>query len=95
MPKAAPIHRRKVSGIRTHGGNRQKTRALATSSREWLRLRQVILLRDAYTCRACGGIGNQVDHIDGDSHNNNELNLQVLCGSCHSSKTAKDQSRGR
>ncbi len=33
--------------------------------------------------------GNVVDHVDGDSWNNAPANLQTLCPSCHSTKTAK------
>jgi 5-methylcytosine-specific restriction protein A len=58
----------------------------------WTKLRQVILLRDLYTCQMCGRIsttGMVVDHKA--PHRGNaalfwsEANLQVLCSSpCHS-----------
>lgn len=58
----------------------------------WLKLRQVILLRDLYRCQMCGRVsstGMVVDHVRphrGDEHLFwDEGNLQVLCGSpCHS-----------
>lgn len=33
----------------------------------------------------------QVDHIDGNSDNNNESNLQTLCACCHTVKTAMNK----
>lgn len=36
-------------------------------------------------CRACGGVGEQVDHIHGDSPALD--NLQLLCRTCHDTKT--------
>ncbi len=61
-------------------------------SARWLKLRQVILLRDLYQCQMCGRIGTQgmvVDHVR--PHRGDEAlfwaetNLQVLCSSpCHS-----------
>lgn len=36
-----------------------------------------------------------VDHIDGNPRNNAPANLRPLCHSCHSRRTATDQSFGR
>jgi 5-methylcytosine-specific restriction protein A len=66
----------------------------------WTKLRQVILLRDLYTCAMCGHVGAKgmtVDHIK--PHRGNaalfwsEGNLQVLCTSpCHNKhKQAKER----
>jgi 5-methylcytosine-specific restriction protein A len=33
-----------------------------------------------------------VDHIDGNSRNNDPANLRSLCHACHSRRTARDQS---
>jgi 5-methylcytosine-specific restriction protein A len=33
----------------------------------------------------------EVDHIDGNSRNNDDRNLRSLCKSCHSARTARDQ----
>lgn len=74
--------------------NRQKRRGLHTYSPEWLRLRETVLQRDAYTCASCAGYGNHVDHINNNSHDNRECNLQTLCQRCHSAKTAAEQSGG-
>ncbi|WP_442918227.1 HNH endonuclease signature motif containing protein [Magnetococcus sp. PR-3] len=45
-------------------------------------------------CRICKRKGKTeratvVDHMDGDATNNDSGNLQSLCASCHSRKTAK------
>ena len=74
---------------------RQADRTLNTNSAEWKRLREIVLVRDAYTCQACKRVAVRkgeahVDHKDG-RHDNNALeNLQVLCRECHSVKTAKE-----
>lgn len=66
-------------------------RAISLSSALWMKqIRPRILLRDAYTCKECGGAGNQVDHVDGDHSNNDDSNLQTLCVVCHSKKTARE-----
>lgn len=94
MPQAPRVHKRKAVGKR-HGvapqTNRQATRALNTGSKRWRYLRQRILVRDMYTCADCGRYGNQVDHVDGDSHNNDEVNLRCRCLRCHSRKTAGEK----
>ncbi len=40
-------------------------------------------------------VATEVDHIDGDSRNNEPANLRCLCHRCHSRRTAKDQAFGR
>ena len=61
----------------------------------WQQLRLVVL-RDEPLCRFCHERGltvaaQEVDHIDGDSHNNERDNLRPLCRLCHLQRTAKDQ----
>ena len=63
-------------------------------SPRWRGLRVEVLVRDGYTCQACGGPGFEVDHVrpirsggavwDPD-------NLQTLCRPCHSLKTASEK----
>lgn len=74
--------------------NRQARRALNTGSRAWAKIRAEVLTRDEYVCKHCGQYGNHVDHIDNNSHNNALSNLQTLCVSCHSVKTAQEQAGG-
>ena len=96
MPKSAPIHRPPTAKAKTHtvGPSKQKRRLLHTGSRAWLLIRQDVLQRDGFTCAHCKCYGDQVDHIDGNSHNNVLDNLQVLCIVCHGRKTRQDQAGG-
>jgi 5-methylcytosine-specific restriction protein A len=57
-------------------------------------IRPAQLLREPL-CRFClprVTVATDVDHIDGNSRNNDPANLRSLCKSCHSRRTAKDQS---
>lgn len=95
MPARAPTHRPAQTNARRHTPeeqDRQARRALNTGSTRWRRLRAQVLARDLYQCRRCGQHGNQVDHVDGDASRNDLDNLQVLCASCHSRKTAIENS---
>ena len=74
--------------------NRQAKRALPTSSSAWRELRAKVLDAEPY-CRGCrkrgvAKLASQVDHEDGNSCNNELWNLQPLCASCHSRKTAME-----
>lgn len=51
-----------------------------------LDVRVLVIERDR-VCVKCGGPGEEIDHIDGDS--SNPVNLQLLCKSCHHTKTAE------
>jgi 5-methylcytosine-specific restriction protein A len=61
----------------------------------WFRLRQQVLVSQAYQCAACGRVQAQleVDHIvkhDGDPHRFwDRLNLQALCPTCHVAKSQR------
>lgn len=63
------------------------------------RIRPAALAREPL-CRLCEANGRttiavEVDHIDGDSRNNDPSNLRALCKPCHSARTARDQAWGR
>lgn len=58
----------------------------------------------AYRCALCGNRGLwmdrplrlEIDHIDGDYHNNEEWNLRFLCPNCHTqTDTFAGRSRGK
>lgn len=64
---------------------------------EWKKLRVVILKRDKYLCQECkrNGLvkrGNHVDHVISKALGGTDepSNLQVLCESCHMTKTGRE-----
>lgn len=66
--------------------------------RPWRRKRAAILLRDEYTCQACGLVTLQleVDHIVNRARGglDDEANLQSLCVPCHKLKTVAEAAAG-
>lgn len=63
----------------------------------WKKLRAFILDRDEHRCAVCGGHATIVDHIQPHEGNEelfyDENNLQLLCRSCHGTKTAGESQR--
>ncbi len=56
-------------------------------------LRRYLFEKYSHACSSCGwskknlvtyNVPLEVDHIDGNSENNNEINLRLLCPNCHS-----------
>lgn len=69
--------------------NKKQTKKL--KSDEWRELRRKILERHDYTCVYCGHKSEKyqiADHIDGDSENNKNDNLQIICQMCNLVKHA-------
>ena len=66
--------------------------------RPWRRKREAILVRDKYTCQACGLVTSEleVDHIVNVARggSDDEANLQALCVPCHQAKTATEAAQG-
>lgn len=57
----------------------------------WQRLRRMVIARDVLCQHAagCREPVTDVDHIDGDTNNNDLANLRGLCHAHHSAKTAR------
>ena len=99
MPFAPPTHRLKKAAVQHQSKpdpekprkpyDRQATRLHHTGSKPWGWIRRQALARDLYTCASCGSYGNEVDHIDSNSWNNEPENLQTLCKPCHARKTMR------
>lgn len=101
MPILPLVHRpkftdrlRKQRAVERAERNQAK-RAYRTSHPVWRRMRQVQLMLEPL-CRHCAECGRttpatDVDHIDGNSWNNESSNFQSLCAKCHGRKTAREQ----
>lgn len=95
MPIRPPTHAPQRIKTKQHNlVDRQAKRLYRTNSKTWRAIRLEVL-SECPLCAVCmcNGIikaANEVDHIDGDSHNNDRSNLQALCKPCHSAKTVKE-----
>ncbi len=79
------------TALRANYKTKKKTRKYKTNHPTWRKLRAVQLRREPL-CVECTKQGkvtpaNTVDHIDGNTWNNNSSNLQSMCVSCHTIKT--------
>ena len=99
MPKLPePFRARPKAQDEQAWASRQATSRGWYASRTWLALRKLVMVRDAYLCKACGQSTGQSAHIDhivphgGDWQRFTDLsNLQTLCASCHSAKTVRER----
>lgn len=87
----------KVARAKRTGRDADPRRTLPLNGSAWQRLRESVLNGEPL-CRQCVREGRtvvatDVDHRDGDPGNNDAVNLQPLCHSCHSRKTAADHGK--
>ena len=97
MPNLPAIHNVNTGATRhstaaKEAEARQATRQYKTNSTYWRRLRASQLCKEPL-CRECKCEGvikpaTVVDHIDGNSWNNDSSNLASLCAKHHNRKTA-------
>jgi len=97
MPKAVPTHKaRKPKGVKRHTLAQPRDKTYDTSKwRYYLRPKMLLLYP---VCMMCGKKPSEhVDHIIAlrKGGENTMQNLQALCASCHSRKTARyDRRKG-
>lgn len=83
-----------AKAIKTNYKTKKKQRCFKTNHPTWRRIRAAQLQREPL-CRVCKAEGkivpaNTVDHIDNDSWNNDNDNLQSMCIKCHTIKTNRE-----
>lgn len=91
MPEMPKSHSERLRKERPK--RRRKTRQELGYDKNWQSIRKFILDRDAYVCQHCGKPNsNQVDHIipKAQGGTDDPENLQTICVSCHSKKTAHE-----
>lgn len=94
--KDAPHWSDKLKTAKATGRDADPRRTIPLNSTAWRKLRASVLAGEPL-CRDCNARGllveaTDVDHISGPSDNSPE-NLQPLCHSCHSRKTARDHGK--
>ncbi len=101
MPSKPPLQRHAPVTSRPAVRRRGKqTTAERGYGWNWQSVVRPAVLADEPLCRFCRAKGliapaEEVDHIDGDSHNNERSNLRPLCRACHLERTARDQAFGK
>lgn len=92
-PRLETLRAAPVRTLITKAGASERVRGSA-----WARIRNQVLVRDAYICQGCGRVSadNEVDHIkplEQGGHPTALSNLQTLCkgpDGCHTKKTARE-----
>lgn len=85
--RPCPTHQREP----WDGSRRRQLDTLTAADRKRIRR------RDDWTCQQCGSPGSDVDHIVPLAFGglNDPTNLQVLCVSCHRTKSSREGAQGR
>jgi 5-methylcytosine-specific restriction endonuclease McrA len=106
MPGKPPASKRRAAPTASNKAASQarydRARGSATArgyGATWQRVR-LSVLQDEPLCRFCKDAGKitpaqEVDHIDGNSRNNDRSNLRPLCKPCHTRRTVRDQGQGK
>ena len=87
MPRAAPTHR-----THTIKGDGRQSASKRGYTKRWRKVRRMVLRRQPL-CVWCGDVATQVDHIVAMACGGAQYdmgNLQAMCASCHSKKTANE-----
>lgn len=77
----------RAPSVREYDRQRRSDKKLYDSA-AWKRIRKHILAEQPVCVKCKRKASTDVDHIDGNRYNLNHSNLQGLCHSCHSRKTA-------
>jgi 5-methylcytosine-specific restriction protein A len=102
MPQRIPTHRplRLRTAARRDESGRPNAAQRGYCSAAWFKIRQVVLVRDAWQCQECGRVcadkrEAHVDHVTPKARGGtDELgNLRTLCVRCHGRKTMQEQRR--
>lgn len=92
MPNLPPTVPKKPCGCRSRKPDPRPSAAARGYDANHRRLR-LIVLKEQPICAICKtAFSTEMDHIDGNVNNLERSNLQGLCKSCHSKKTASQRS---
>jgi 5-methylcytosine-specific restriction enzyme A len=88
---AVPGASRCAAHIRDRWAGRGNSQARGYGA-AWRKIRARVLERDGHTCRRCGQVANQVDHVvpKHKGGSDDEANLVSLCRRCHDKKTGRE-----
>lgn len=90
-----PAHEREsLKGFRKRAYTERDSPSKRGYGRRWQRIRRIKLGLHPFCevrTHCPGAVATEVDHIDGDTGNNDGTNLQSICHRCHTAKTNREQ----